>query len=83
MPYTSPGLRLQAWLDRLGYTHLMLATELHVTRGQVSSVILGRRRPSLTLAFRIEQLTGIPATSWLSSTAPAGATSADELISPV
>ena len=42
-----------------------LAKQLHVSESYVSLIVAGKRQPSLDVALRIEQLTGVPAASLL------------------
>ncbi len=52
--------RLQKWLDEQGQSQVWLAEQLGVTPSMVSQILSGDRSPSLKLAARIEDLTGIP-----------------------
>ena len=65
--------RLAAWLDRAGQTQRDFADSIESSEGQVSNLLSGRRTPSLALASRIEELTGIPASSWVATSQSDGA----------
>jgi transcriptional regulator with XRE-family HTH domain len=67
------GERLLAWIERAGLTQREFAADLGISEGQVSSLIAGRRTPSLSLAVVIEKRTGIPASSWVVAPAQEGA----------
>lgn len=60
--------RLVQWLGRTKQTQYDLADSLGISQGQVSSIVTGRRKPSLDVAAKIERLAGIPAASWLDVT---------------
>ncbi|MFC1611056.1 helix-turn-helix transcriptional regulator [Myxococcota bacterium] len=55
------------WIDAKGWTRDDVARRLRITRGYLDMLCEGRRRPSLELAMKIEQLSrgGVPATRWL------------------
>ncbi len=63
--HTTARARFTAWLERANLTHAEAASQLGVTRAQVSHVALGTRTPSLSLAARIQQVAGIAATAWV------------------
>ena len=65
MNNNTAGDRLAAWLGRTKLTQYDLADSLGVSQGQVSSIVTGRRKPSLDLAIKIERLAGIPASAWV------------------
>jgi transcriptional regulator with XRE-family HTH domain len=44
-----------------------MAAEIHITEAQLSQILNGKRRPGLDIAVRIEDVTGIPARSWVDS----------------
>lgn len=51
---------LALWFARSGYTQRAVATVLGITDGHMSSLVAGNRSPSLSLAIRISDLTGLP-----------------------
>jgi len=53
------GQRLKAWADDKGLTQREIAEKLGITEAYVSSLVLGKETPGLTLAVKIETLTGI------------------------
>lgn len=55
---------LARWRLAAGLTHAALARRLGVSLATVGHLLAGRRRPSVTLAARIERETGIPARTW-------------------
>jgi len=61
--------RIQTWLRAGGHTQRWLARELGVTPTYISMILNGRRTPSLLIAKHLEDLTGIPATAFISSRA--------------
>ena len=56
---------LRDWLARRQWTQSDLARDLGLTRQYLHLVIRGNQRPSLTLASKIERVTGIPASAWV------------------
>lgn len=52
---------LAEYLTKTGTTQEALATRLGVTRPYISMIAAGDRQPSLALAIRIEEETGVPA----------------------
>lgn len=52
---------LRDWLQTHGRTQQWLADELGISLQAVNGYVTGYRQPSLTLAAKIEELTGIPA----------------------
>ncbi len=52
--------RLKKWLDEQKCSQAWLAEQLGVTPSMVSQLLSGDRSPSLKIAARIEDLTGIP-----------------------
>jgi transcriptional regulator with XRE-family HTH domain len=66
---TSPAhAALRDWMTRTGRTYGSVADALGVTDAHVSYLARGRRIPSLELAIKIANLTGIPVTAWARST---------------
>lgn len=59
--------RLAEYRDRHGYKQYELAELLGVTEAYLSQLLAHKRRPGLPTAVRFEELTGIPAASWLLS----------------
>lgn len=58
-PELTAGQRLKAWADNEGMTQREMAEQLGITEAYVSALILGKETPGLTLAVKIETLTGI------------------------
>jgi transcriptional regulator with XRE-family HTH domain len=58
---------LKDWLHRRGLNQQEGCEELGIRPEEMSMFVNGRRRPSLEKAVKIERLTGIPASSWVSS----------------
>lgn len=52
---------LAEYMERTGTTHAALAEKLGISRSYVTLLSAGDRQPSLTLALRIQALTGVPA----------------------
>jgi transcriptional regulator with XRE-family HTH domain len=57
--------RLRAWLKAARRTQRSLADELGVTPPYVAMLIAGDRTPSLYVAKRLQEITGIPATEFV------------------
>lgn len=57
--------RLADYRDRSRLKQYELAELLQITDAYLSQLLSGVRRPSLTIAVRIENTTGVPAESWL------------------
>jgi plasmid maintenance system antidote protein VapI len=55
---------LRQWMDRTGRSYVEVAAVLAVTTGQVSHLLTGTRTPSLALALRIADVTGISPSRW-------------------
>jgi len=51
---------LAQWFERSGYTQREIAARLEITEQHMSHLVSGSRTPSLALALRISELTGIP-----------------------
>jgi transcriptional regulator with XRE-family HTH domain len=58
------GQRLKQWLDAEGSTQRQMASRLGITDAHMSSIIRGVETPGLSLAVKIENLTGIPPRAW-------------------
>jgi transcriptional regulator with XRE-family HTH domain len=52
--------RIRAGLKRKKHTQQWLAGQLGISKSHMSQILSGQRRPSLTLALRLEELTGVP-----------------------
>lgn len=63
-----PHARLRAWITRSRRSTTEVAAGLGISAAALSHLCLGTRRPSLGLAVRIHELTGIPAKAWVSTT---------------
>lgn len=60
-----PGrLQLAEWKVKRGVTQREMAELFKVHENFVSLMLKGKRRPGLTLAVAIENLTGVPVRSW-------------------
>ena len=67
-----PARTLAEFFGRKGApTQDAVAKQLDVTGAYISLITAGKRQPSLSLAVRIEALTGVPAASMVSSEAVA------------
>ena len=51
---------LARWFTRVAYTQTAVAHELGISDSYMTLLIAGARRPSLPLAIRISELTGLP-----------------------
>jgi transcriptional regulator with XRE-family HTH domain len=58
-------------MQKTGTTQDVLAARLGISRSYVSLLAAGYRQPGLKLALRIQTLTGVPASSLVSSEAVA------------
>lgn len=58
---------LRKRLRELGWTQAELAERIGATAGPVSRWLSGERDPSLEMACRIQQETGVPVEAWRSS----------------
>ena len=56
---------LRAWLRRSNLKQTVFAEQIRVKDGDLSRYLSGKRCPTLPIAVRIEDVTGIPARSWL------------------
>lgn len=61
----SPRERLRAWLDALGMTKAAAGRAFDCSPEHVAYILEGKRSPGLRLAFRIEEVTTIPAADWV------------------
>jgi transcriptional regulator with XRE-family HTH domain len=57
--------RVVGWLRNGGHTQRWLAQEIRVSPSYVAMILSGRRTPSLPVAKRLQDLTGIPATDFI------------------
>ena len=64
MAYTGPA-ELAAWLKRSQRTSTQLAAQLSISRPYMSQLLTGKRTPSMELAARIFEVTGVPMIAWL------------------
>ena len=53
--------RLRCYLKKQRLTQSALAAELGISNAHLSELLSGQKYPSLTLASRIQNITGIPA----------------------
>jgi len=58
---TDTETRLQAWVRRRKKTKKEIAEEFGISAPYLSMILSGARTPSLTVAARLEDVTGIPA----------------------
>ena len=56
---------LGAWRERSKQDQRTLARALGVSDGYLSQILSGLRRPKLELLMKIEELTGVPVSSWV------------------
>lgn len=63
-----PHARLRAWITRSGRTSTEVAAALRISAAQLSHIVMGTRRPSLALAVRLHDVTGIPVAAWVRTT---------------
>jgi transcriptional regulator with XRE-family HTH domain len=57
---------LAAYFEQTGKSKRSLAQRLEVSESYVSLIAAGKRQPSLSLALRIESMTGVPAEALVS-----------------
>lgn len=55
---------MDAWRRRSKQDQRTLARALGITDGYLSQILSGLRRPKLELLIKIEDLTGVPVSSW-------------------
>jgi len=60
---------LAEWVATCGKTQGEIASTLGISEGHLSHLIYGGRQPSLPLAVRISELTGVPIESLLQAVA--------------
>lgn len=58
---------MRAWLERTKLTQYQAAEDIGISQEEMSYYINGHRRPVLEKAVKIERVTGIPASAWVSS----------------
>lgn len=56
------------WMERRGLNQAEAAQLLHVHHVSLNQILMGRRRPGLAIAMRIERHTGINPGLWLRTT---------------
>lgn len=61
-------LGIKVWLAQHGRTQTWLAQQIGVTTNYVNMILAGSRSPSLRVAKRLEDVTGIHATKFLAPT---------------
>lgn len=68
-PVLSGAARLQAHIAKIGITQAAFAERVSVSKGYITELLNGSKRPSLALAVRIETESGaaVPASSWIVS----------------
>ncbi|WP_282029465.1 helix-turn-helix domain-containing protein [Paracoccus marcusii] len=68
-PALSGAARLQAHIAKAGITQAAFATRVSVSKGYITELLNGTKRPSLSLAVRIEteSRAAVPASSWIMS----------------
>lgn len=54
-----------SWIKESGFSRKEIALRLGISLSYVHLLCRGERRPDLELAFKIEELTGIDAKSWM------------------
>lgn len=57
--------RLAAWIERSKLTQVETARQLALDQTTLSKILAGDRRPSLEVAVRMHDLTGIPPDAWV------------------
>lgn len=68
-----PHIRLKSWLEAESVTQAELATRVGYDPSNMSKLLKGTIKPTLTLAFKIETATDgvIPASAWVQQDAAA------------
>jgi transcriptional regulator with XRE-family HTH domain len=61
------GRRLRAWLKTSRRSQVSLAKELGISTPYISMLLAGQRTPSLPVAKRLQEITGIPAAEFAST----------------
>jgi transcriptional regulator with XRE-family HTH domain len=56
--------QLREWMKRSGREKADVAASFGVTEQHVRHLLTGSRTPSLTLALRVAEVTGIPVSQW-------------------
>lgn len=64
------ALQLRAWRKDRGLTQYEATKVLRFTYDKISAFELGHRRPSLSVAAQIRELTGIATETWLEPASP-------------
>lgn len=63
---TDAALKLGEWISSRGMKHSFFAAQVGIKAQTLSTLVTGRSRPSLDLAVRIEEKTGIAPREWVS-----------------
>lgn len=71
--------RLRQWISRSKLTQLEAASVIGMDHTQLSHILMGRRRPGLDTAVKIEQATGIVVEAWVPFDADEQPTEVSEL----
>ena len=74
-PKTTAATQLRAWLVAHAMSYRMLSLELGCNQQNIYMWITRGTMPSLTMAVRIELVTGIPPRAWLDQAGEATVTS--------
>lgn len=61
---TAGALQLRQWRERSELNGITAAKLLGIDQSLYSKFERGARRPTLELAFKLEKITGIPASAW-------------------
>jgi transcriptional regulator with XRE-family HTH domain len=66
MARTKPAAadELRRWIERAEKSHADVAEAFGVTQQHIRHLLTGGRTPSLTLALRVADVTGIPVSAW-------------------
>lgn len=59
------GRKLDAWISSRGLKRSFFAAQVGIKAQTLSTLVIGRSRPSLELAAKIEKLTGIAPREWV------------------
>jgi len=62
---SAAGRRLRVWLKASKRSQSSLARELRISPGYITMLLAGARTPSLEVAKRLQDVTGIPATAFI------------------
>jgi transcriptional regulator with XRE-family HTH domain len=64
---TATARRLRAWLKASRRSQASLAQELGISTPYISMLLAGQRTPSLPVAKRLQEISGIPAAEFAST----------------